>query len=90
VNTLDRVMVDAQLLHRGMIVEVDHPLSGSFKAVGNPVKDLGSEEIFHHPPALGEHTEEILRGLLGYDSKRIEKLIEQKVTFQAAKGSAKP
>jgi formyl-CoA transferase/CoA:oxalate CoA-transferase len=90
VNTLDRVMVDAQLLHRGMIVEVDHPLSGSFKAVGNPVKDLGSEEIFHHPPALGEHTEEILRGLLGYDSQRIEKLIEQKVTFQAAKGSAKP
>ena len=90
VNTLDRAMADAQLLHRGMIVEVDHPLSGSFKAVGNPVKDLGAEEVFHHPPALGEHTEEILRGLLGYDSQRIEKLIEQKITIQAAKGSAKP
>ncbi len=89
VNTLDRVMTDAQLLHRRMVVEVDHPVSGSFKAAGNPVKASGGEEVFHHPPALGEHTEEILRGLLGYDSRRIDQLIQQKITIQAGKGSAK-
>lgn len=87
VNTLDRVMTDEQLLHRRMVVEVDHPVSGSFKAVGNPVKASGEEEIFNHPPALGEHTEEILRDLLGYDSKRIQRLMQERVTIQAAKGS---
>jgi len=86
VNTLDRVMTDAQLLHRRMVVEVDHPVSGKFKSIGNPVKTPGEEEIFNHPPALGEHTEEILRGLLGYDSKRIQQLIQQKIVFQAAGG----
>jgi crotonobetainyl-CoA:carnitine CoA-transferase CaiB-like acyl-CoA transferase len=89
VNTLDRVMTDAQLLHRRMVVEVDHPVSGKFKSVGNPVKASGGEEVYHHPPALGEHMEEILRGLLGYDSQRIEQLIQQKITVQAGKGSAK-
>jgi len=86
VNTLDRVMTDAQVLHRRMVVEVDHPVSGKFKSIGNPVKTPGEEEIFNHPPALGEHTEEILRGLLGYDSKRIQQLIQQKIVFQAAGG----
>ena len=86
VNTLDRVMTDAQVLHRRMVVEVDHPVSGKFKSIGNPVKTPGEEEIFNHPPALGEHTEEILRGLLGYDSKRIQQLIQQKIVFQAARG----
>ena len=86
VNTLDRVMTDAQLLHRRMVVEVDHPVSGKFKSIGNPVKTPAEEEIFNHPPALGEHTEEILRGLLGYDSKRIQQLIQQKIVFQAAGG----
>ena len=86
VNTLDRVMTDAQVLHRRMVVEVDHPVSGKFKSIGNPVKTPAEEEIFNHPPALGEHTEEILRGLLGYDSKRIQQLIQQKIVFQAAGG----
>ena len=87
VNTLDRVMADAQLVHRRMVVEVDHPVSGKFKSVGNPVKASGGEEVLHHPPALGEHTVEVLQGLLGYDSGRIQKLIQEKVTIQAAKGS---
>ena len=87
VNTLDRVMADAQLVHRRMVVEVDHPVSGSFKSAGNPVKASDAEEIFHHPPALGEHTEEVLGGLLGYDSERVRQLIQQKIIFQAPKGS---
>lgn len=89
VNTLDRVMTDAQLLHRRMVVEVDHPVSGKFKSVGNPVKASGGEEVFRHPPALGEHTVEVLQTLLGYDSERIQKLMQEKVTIQAAKGSGK-
>ncbi len=80
VNTLDRVMSDPQLLHRRMIVTVGHPASGTFKAMGNPVKASGGEEVYEHPPALGEHGEEILRNLLGYDIGEIERLVEEKVT----------
>ncbi|MCJ7785433.1 MAG: CoA transferase [Desulfobacterales bacterium] len=84
VNTLDRVMSDPQLLYRHMIVEVEHATSGKFKCIGNPVKASDAEETFSHPPLLGEHTEEILRDLLGYGSQRIGKLIQEKVIFQAA------
>ncbi len=85
VNTLDRVMKDPQLVHRNMVVDVPHCGGGSFKAVGNPVKAMGDEEVFRHPPALAEHTEEILRDLLKYDSQRIENLAQEKVVFRAAK-----
>jgi len=86
VNTLDRVMKDPQLLHRNMVAEVGHPGGGSFKAMGNPVKAEGAEEVLHHPPALGEHTEEILRGLLGYSPQRIQDLIGKKIVAQPAGG----
>jgi crotonobetainyl-CoA:carnitine CoA-transferase CaiB-like acyl-CoA transferase len=86
VNTLDRVMKDPQVLHRNMVVEVGHPAGGSFKAMGNPVKAEGAEEVFHHPPALGEHTEEILRGLLGYNSQKVQDLTEKKIIFQPVRG----
>jgi crotonobetainyl-CoA:carnitine CoA-transferase CaiB-like acyl-CoA transferase len=81
VNTLDRVMKDPQLLHRNMVVEVGHPAGGSFQAMGNPVKAEGAEGVFHHPPALGEHTEEILRGLLGYSPQRIQDLRKEKIVI---------
>jgi len=86
VNTLDRVMKDPQLLHRNMVAEVGHPRGGSFKAMGNPVKAEGAEEVLHHPPALGEHTEEILRGLLRYSPQRIQDLIGKKIVAQPAGG----
>jgi crotonobetainyl-CoA:carnitine CoA-transferase CaiB-like acyl-CoA transferase len=75
-------MKDPQLLHRNMVVGVEHPAGGGFKAMGNPVKAEGAEEVFHHPPALGENTEEILRGLLGYDSRKILDLTEKKIIIR--------
>ena len=86
VNTLDRVMQDPQLLHRNMVAEVGHPAGGSFKVMGNPVKAEGAEEVLRHPPALGEHTEEILRGLLDYGSQKVQELMEKKIIFQSVRG----
>jgi CoA:oxalate CoA-transferase len=79
VNTIDRALNDPQVLERNMVVEINHP-RGKFKLAGNPIKTPGlEEEVFSPPPDLGEHTEEILRDLLGFSDEKIEALKAQKV-----------
>ncbi len=75
INTMDEVFADPQVLHRNMLVEVDHPTAGKIKLVGIPVKysETGAT-IRMPPPVLGEHTREILSGILGYGDAQIQKL----------------
>lgn len=70
VNTIDRVFKDRQVLARNMVVEWEHPVLGRQKAIGDPVK-TGEPESFAPPALLGEHTREVLSGLLGYDEARL-------------------
>ncbi len=65
VNTLDRVLEDPQTLHRGMVAEVDHPKCGRIKALGNPFVVQGVDPVYKPAPLLGEHTEKVLKELLG-------------------------
>ncbi len=75
INSMDEVFKDPQVLHRNMLVEVEHPTAGKIKMVGMPVKYSDSDVgVRRPPPILGEHTHEILSEVLGYDSKRIELL----------------
>ena len=75
VHTLDEAVQDPQLRERAMIVEVEHPEGGVYEATGNPFKlSASGEERFTPPPTLGQHTEEVLRGVLGYDDKRVADL----------------
>jgi crotonobetainyl-CoA:carnitine CoA-transferase CaiB-like acyl-CoA transferase len=75
INDVKEVFEDPQVLNRGMLVELDHPSAGRIKMVGIPVKYSGTEaEIRRPPPRLGEHTDEVLSGLLGYDAARIASL----------------
>lgn len=87
VNTLDRALSDPQVLHRNMVVEIQHPRLGQFKLAGNPIKANEIEEVFEAPPDLGQHTEQILRGLLGYSEEKIRILDAEKV-IRAGKHSA--
>jgi crotonobetainyl-CoA:carnitine CoA-transferase CaiB-like acyl-CoA transferase len=57
VNTVDRVLEDAQVRHRGMIAG-----DGRRPLIGNPIK-TGAADNFQPAPGLGEHTEEILGAL---------------------------
>jgi crotonobetainyl-CoA:carnitine CoA-transferase CaiB-like acyl-CoA transferase len=80
INTVDRVVKDPQVLLREMVVGLEHPTLGTLRTLGAPIKDAGAP-AFHAapPPALGEHTESVLRGLLGYGVERIEALRRQGV-----------
>jgi crotonobetainyl-CoA:carnitine CoA-transferase CaiB-like acyl-CoA transferase len=62
-----------------MMVEMDHPVEGTVKVLGLPVKLSETPgKIRHAAPLLGEHTEEVLMGL-GYSKEEIADLRERRV-----------
>jgi formyl-CoA transferase len=70
---------DAHLKARQMIVEVPHPQRGTFTTVGCPLKLSDSPVDIAPSPLLGEHTEDILREVMGYDKDEVEKLRQEGV-----------
>ena len=66
---------DPQVLARDMVVTVEHPLGGSIKMPGNPIKLSETHaETFSPPPLIGQHTEEVLQSLLGLSEAEIASL----------------
>jgi len=67
------VLTDPHLLARDMVVEVPHPVRGSYLTAGNPVKLSASATTITTAPLLGQHNDEVLASL-GYDVAAIAKL----------------
>jgi formyl-CoA transferase len=65
---------DEHVRGREMWVELDHPQRGKWWNVGMPIKLSDSAARIARSPLLGEHTEEVLREVLGYDEARIGSL----------------
>lgn len=83
INSVGEALSDPQVLARKMVVEMTDPEIGSFRSVGNPIKstDLEKSQTYCVPPRLGQHTRQILHNLLGYDERRISRLIEENVVY---------
>ncbi|MBI3965313.1 MAG: CoA transferase [Chloroflexi bacterium] len=66
---------DPHLRSREMIVELEHPVAGKIAVAGSPIKLSAFPHIPRVAPAeLGQHTDEILGGLLAYSDERIADL----------------
>lgn len=75
INDLAEVFGDEQVVARGMKVEVEHPLGGSVGLVRNPIRMSATPpEAKSAPPLLGQHTEDVLKSLLGYEDGAIGRL----------------
>lgn len=78
VNRFSQALSDEQVLHRNMVVELKHPNGNSTHGPGNPIKlSRTNEETFTAAPTVGQHTDEVLTSILGYDEARIVDLKEK-------------
>ena len=59
---------DEHVRGREMWVELDHPQRGKWCNVGMPIKLSASPAEIERSPLLGEHTDEVLNEVLGYDA----------------------
>lgn len=63
-----------------MVVEVDHPTCGPVQLVNTPLKYSDSDlSIRLPPPTLGQHTNEILKDILGMAEDEVRVLREKGV-----------
>ncbi len=83
--TPDRMYDIPQLDARGYYDELEHPITGSHRYPGWPLRLTPGPSRHHRfvPPTLGQHNEEILRSL-GLDSDELADLREQRVIGESA------
>jgi formyl-CoA transferase len=62
---------DEHVKGREMMVELDHPQRGKWYNVGMPIKLSASPSKIERSPTLGEHTDEVLTAVLGYDAQKV-------------------
>ncbi len=70
------LLSDPQLLARGFWETVDHPVAGSFLCTGMPFVFVGKPRHWIHrvPPLYGQHTSEVLTGVLGHTRQDLVEL----------------
>ncbi len=81
INTLEKVFADPHVQARGVVVDMKHKTApDGVRVIANPVRLSETPPSYRlPPPVLGEHTEEILCGVLGLSAARLAELREQGV-----------
>jgi len=72
--SMKEIIEDESLRATGTVVEVDHPTRGKYFSVGNPIKLSDSPSDVTRSPLLGEHTDEILRQVLGFSDHQVAEI----------------
>ncbi|MGI9512903.1 MAG: CaiB/BaiF CoA transferase family protein [Anderseniella sp.] len=76
VLAIDEMHADPQTIARDMVPEVNHPVAGTVKTIGAPVKFHGTPAGVKRPaPLLGEHTEEVLAEA-GFSAQEIKAVLK--------------
>jgi crotonobetainyl-CoA:carnitine CoA-transferase CaiB-like acyl-CoA transferase len=75
INTLEQVFADPQVRARGCVVEMPHASGETVKVIANPVRLSATPPAYRSPPpTLGQHTDEVLGGMLGMAESEIAAL----------------
>lgn len=75
INNMQQVFEEPQVIARGMRIDLPHPTCGTVPLVGSPMRFSDTTiEYKSAPPTLGQHTEEVLRDVLGMDAAAIAAL----------------
>jgi formyl-CoA transferase len=80
INDMQAVFNDPQVRARGLVQEVSHPTAGSVPVLASPLNVPTSPAgVRLPPPLLGQHTEEVLADVLGYDAEAVAALRQEGV-----------
>ncbi|NUL46111.1 CoA transferase [Cellulosimicrobium funkei] len=83
VLTFDQTLEDPQIVSRGMVAEVNHPIIGPMKMIAPPTKFANIDYSVRNPaPWVGQHTTDVLRES-GMSEEQIEELYEKGVLYNA-------
>jgi formyl-CoA transferase len=72
--SMKEIAEEPSLRETGTVVEVDHPTRGKYLTVGNPIKLSDSPTEVTRSPLLGEHTDEVLRDVLGFNDNQVAEI----------------
>ena len=80
INNLAEVFVDPHIEARDMVTHWQHPHQSDLRLVSSPIK-LSATPVRTSmpPPLLGQHTDEVLRGLLNYPDTKLSELKSNRV-----------
>ncbi len=75
INNIAQVFEEPQVKARGVRIELEHAAAGKLPLVASPMRFSGTPLEYHlPPPLLGEHTDEVLKELLGKSAEEIARL----------------
>lgn len=80
INTLDQVFADAQVKSRNCVVQMRHASGEVVQLIANPVRLSGTPPQYRlPPPALGEHTDIVLRDTVGMTDAELATLRSKEI-----------